>query len=79
MSDNIFNVQVFFIVLRECLEAVIVISVLLAFVKQSVAKDKKLRRKLYKQIWFGAIAGIVICLGIGGGFIGAHYSLGTYL
>lgn len=79
MSDSIFNVQVFFIVLRECLEAVIVISVLLAFVKQSVAKDKKLKRKLYKQIWFGAIAGIVICLGIGGGFIGAYYSLGKDL
>ena len=76
MAD-VFNVQIFFIVFREALEAVIVISVLLAFVKQSIGADnKQLARKLKIQIWAGSIAGIIICLGVGGGFIGAYYTLG---
>jgi FTR1 family protein len=76
MAD-VFNVQVFFIVFREALEAVIVISVLLAFVNQSIGETNKvLAKKLTFQIWFGAIVGIFICLAIGGGFIGAYYSLG---
>ena len=33
---DVFNVQIFFIVFRESLEAIIVVSVLLAFVKQSM-------------------------------------------
>lgn len=79
-GNSIFNVQVFFIVFRECLEAVVVISVLLAFVKQSLgAKSKKLKNKLYWQVWSGSIAGVFICLCIGGGFIGAYYSLGKNL
>ncbi|KAG0674154.1 high-affinity iron permease [Pichia californica] len=75
MAD-VFNVQIFFIVFRESLEAIIVISVLLAFVKQSVGANKKLERKIKVQIWIGSILGIVICLGIGGGFIGSYYTLG---
>ncbi|TID28205.1 hypothetical protein CANINC_002638 [Pichia inconspicua] len=75
MTD-VFNVQIFFIVFREALEAIIVVSVLLAFVKKSIAADNKdLARKLYIQIWIGSILGVIICLAIGGGFIGAYYSL----
>ena len=75
MAD-IFNVQIFFVILREALEAVVIIATLLAFVKQSLgAKSKKIRRKLNVQIWVGSIAGIVVCLAIGGAFIGAYYSL----
>lgn len=73
---NVFNVQIFFIVFRESLEAVIIVSVLLAFVKQSIANNnKQLAKRLNKQIWFGALLGVFICLVIGGGFIGAYYSL----
>lgn len=76
MAD-VFNVQIFFIVFREALEAIIVISVLLAFVKQSIGEaNQKLARKIKIQIWCGSIAGVIICLGIGGGFIGAYYTLG---
>lgn len=76
MTD-VFNVQIFFIVFREALEAVIVVSVLLAFVKQSIGEgNKALAKKLTIQIWAGSIAGILICLAVGGGFIGAYYSLG---
>lgn len=76
MGNKVFNVAVFFVVLREALEAVIVVSVLLSFVKQAIgSNDPNLYSKLKKQIWLGAIAGFIICLIIGAGFIGAYYGL----
>ncbi|OJD34082.1 high-affinity iron transporter [Diplodia corticola] len=53
MTVNVFAVPVFFIVFRECLETVIVISV-----------------------WLGVVLGLVICLCIGAGMIGAFYGYG---
>jgi high-affinity iron transporter len=74
MSSTVFNVSVFFVVLRESLEAVIVISVLLSFLKQAIGdQDKALHRKLVIQVWVGALVGLIICLAIGGGFIAAYY------
>lgn len=74
--NDVFNVQIFFVVFREALEAVIVISVLLAFVKQSIGnKSPEVKKQLVRQIWFGAAAGIIICIAIGCAFIGAYYSL----
>ena len=52
---DVFNVQVFLLFSRS-LEAVIVVSVLLAFVKQSMgssANGPELKKKLYRQIWLG--------------------------
>lgn len=75
---NVFNVQIFFIVFRETLEAVVVVSVLLAFLKQGlggVKEDPKTYKKLRKQVWLGAILGVIICLILGCAFIGAFYSL----
>ncbi|KND86509.1 Plasma membrane iron permease [Tolypocladium ophioglossoides CBS 100239] len=80
MATNVFAVQVFFIVFRECLEAIIIISVLLSFLKQCLGgpdQDKVIYKRLVKQVWAGAAAGIVICLIIGGAFIGVFYGLGT--
>ena len=77
---NVFNVQIFFIVFRESLEAVIVVSVLLAFLKQglgSSTEDPKVYKKLKRQVWLGAILGVIICLIIGCAFIGAFYGLGN--
>lgn len=77
---NVFNVQIFFIVFRETLEAVIVVSVLLAFLKQGLGgsnDDPAVYKKLRKQIWLGAILGVVICLIIGCAFIGVFYGLGN--
>ncbi|CCH43486.1 Plasma membrane iron permease [Wickerhamomyces ciferrii] len=75
-TKKVFNVAVFFVVFRECLEAVIVISVLLSFLKQAIGdNDPALYKKLRKQVWIGAFAGVFICLVIGGGFIGAYYGL----
>lgn len=76
---NVFAVQIFFIVFRECLEATVIISVLLAFLKQSLGhpgQDLVLYKKLKRQVWIGSISGILICLIIGGAFIGVFYGLG---
>ncbi|PNY23290.1 Plasma membrane iron permease [Tolypocladium capitatum] len=79
MAKNVFAVQVFFIVFRECLEAIIIISVLLSFLKQCLGgpdQDKSIYKRLVKQVWAGSAAGVVICLVIGGAFIGVFYGLG---
>lgn len=76
---NIFAVQVFFILFRECLEAVIIVSVLLSFLKQCLGQphqDQNIYKRLKRQVWVGSISGIVICLIIGGVFIGVFYGLG---
>ncbi|PYH40725.1 FTR1 family protein [Aspergillus saccharolyticus JOP 1030-1] len=76
---NVFAVQVFFILFRECLEAVIIVSVLLSFLKQSLGQphqDQAIYRRLRRQVWAGSITGIVCCLIIGGAFIGVFYGLG---
>ncbi|AAS54619.1 AGR129Cp [Eremothecium gossypii ATCC 10895] len=76
MANKVFNVAVFFVVFRECLEAAVIVSVLLSFVQQAVGDaDKVVHRKLKWQIWIGVALGMLICLAVGGGFIGAFYSL----
>lgn len=76
---DVFNVQIFFVVFRESLEAVVVVSVLLAFLKQGLggsADDPIVYKKLRKQVWLGSLMGLIVCLIIGGTFIGVFYSLG---
>ncbi|KAK9237364.1 iron permease FTR1/Fip1/EfeU [Lipomyces kononenkoae] len=77
---QIFDVSVFFIVFRESLEAAVVISVLLAFIKQGVgrsAEDPTVYKQLVRHVWVGAAIGFAICLIIGGAFVGTWYTLGT--
>ncbi|KAK7204382.1 iron permease FTR1/Fip1/EfeU [Myxozyma melibiosi] len=79
MANNVFDVSVFFIVFRETLEASIIISVLLAFLKQGVGRsseDPLLYKRLVKHVWVGSAIGLFCCLVIGGAFIGTWYSLG---
>ncbi|VVT51987.1 uncharacterized protein SAPINGB_P003279 [Magnusiomyces paraingens] len=79
MTKDVFSVQIFFILFRETLEASIIVSVLLAFLKQGLGQESNnhaLYKRLVWQVWIGAALGIFICLVIGGGFIGAFYSLG---
>lgn len=75
MAQDLFSVPVYFIVFRECLEASIIVAVLLAFVQRAVGDDRATKRRLDRQIWFGAGVGLLICLVLGGAFIGAFYSL----
>lgn len=67
----------FFICFRECLETSIIVAVLLSFLKQTLgpSEDAKVRTKLVRQIWLGVCLGLVICLAIGAGVIGAFYTL----
>jgi hypothetical protein len=53
MTVNVFSVPIFFVVFRESLETVVIVSVLLAFIKQSLdgsEKDAQLRKKLFWQV-----------------------------
>ncbi|EXJ59761.1 high-affinity iron transporter [Cladophialophora yegresii CBS 114405] len=76
---NVFGVPVFFIVFRECLEGVIIVSVLLSFLKQSLgqpSQDPAIYKRLRRQVWAGSLTGILIAMIIGGAFIGVFYGLG---
>ncbi|TKA71104.1 hypothetical protein B0A49_03256 [Cryomyces minteri] len=67
---NVFSVPVFFVCFRESLETSIIVSVLLAFLKQTLGPEREPR------VWWGIIIGIAISLCIGCGMIGAFYGLG---
>ncbi|KAI9673751.1 MAG: hypothetical protein M1829_003988 [Trizodia sp. TS-e1964] len=75
---NVFAVPVFFILFRETLETSIIVSVLLAFLKQTLGPDQDplTYKKLRKQVWLGTGLGLLICILIGSGMIGAFYGLG---
>ncbi|PWY88541.1 iron permease FTR1 [Aspergillus heteromorphus CBS 117.55] len=80
MGNNpVFAVTVFFICFRECLETSVVVSVLLAFLKQSLGRseDRQTYKRLVKQVWLGCALGLFLCLCVGAGMIGAFYGLGT--
>lgn len=59
-------------------ECSIIVSVLLAFLKQTLGheENQNIRKRLVRQIWWGVGIGFVICLIVGGGMIGGFYALG---
>ncbi|KAI4632727.1 hypothetical protein J4E80_000084 [Alternaria sp. BMP 0032] len=75
---NVFAVPVFFICFRECLETSIIVSVLLAFLKQTLGPehDATVHKRLVRQVWYGVGAGVFICLIICAGVIGTFYTAG---
>ncbi|KAI0901015.1 iron permease FTR1 [Annulohypoxylon nitens] len=78
-GNNVFAVPVFLVVFRESLETVIIVSVLLAFLKQTLDgpnRDRAVYKALVKQVWFGVGLGLFLCLVVAGGLIGAFYTLG---
>ncbi|KAL1877541.1 hypothetical protein VTK73DRAFT_8599 [Phialemonium thermophilum] len=80
MAVDVFSVPVFLIVFRETLETVIIISVLLAFLKQTLdgpERDHKVYTKLIRQVWLGTGVGFFLCLAIGGAIIGVFYTVGS--
>ncbi len=79
-GSDFFSVPIFFIIFRECLEAAIIVSVLLSFIHRStgptaLVPNAVVCKRLVRQVWFGATAGLLICFIIGGAFIGAFYKL----
>ncbi|KAJ5424104.1 hypothetical protein N7491_009320 [Penicillium cf. griseofulvum] len=70
------NNQVFAV--TECLETTVVVSVLLAFLKQTLYEtDRPTYKRLAKQVWLGCGLGLFICIAVGAGMIGGFYGLGT--
>ncbi|KAI0385636.1 iron permease FTR1 [Hypomontagnella monticulosa] len=79
-AEDVFAVPVFLIVFRETLETVIIVSVLLAFLKQTLDgpnRDISVYKALVKQVWWGVGLGFFLCLVVGGGLIGAFYTIGS--
>lgn len=79
MAPQVFAVPVFLVVFRETLETAIIVSVLLAFLKQTLdgpGRDPKVYKALRRQVWLGTLLGFLICLVIAGAIIGVFYSVG---
>lgn len=91
--EDYFSVQVFFILFRETIETAVIVSVLLAFLKQGfehsdlvegddgakISNRKDIYNQLIAQVWIGAVLGLLICFIVGAGIIFAFYSLGQNL
>ncbi|KAH7024676.1 putative iron transferase [Microdochium trichocladiopsis] len=72
---DLFSVPVFFIIFRETLETSIIVSVLLAFLKQTLpnASDAALAQRMRRQIWLGTFSGSAICLFISACIVAVFY------
>ena len=80
MAVDVFSVPVFLVVFREALETVIIISILFAFLKQTLdgpERNVKVYKKLVAQVWLGTGLGLLLCLIIGGALIGVFYTIGA--
>jgi len=80
MAVDVFAVPVFFVVFRESLEVVVVVSVLFAFLQQTLnqpGQDPLVFKRLMKQVWLGVGLGLLICFCIGAGMIAAFYTTGV--
>ncbi|KAL6871198.1 iron permease FTR1/Fip1/EfeU [Trichoderma novae-zelandiae] len=80
MAKDVFSVPVFLVVFRETLETVIIVSVLLAFLKQTLDgpnADRKVYKKLRAQIWIGVATGFLLCMIIAAALIGVFYTVGS--
>ncbi|CAM1502607.1 Fc.00g073830.m01.CDS01 [Cosmosporella sp. VM-42] len=80
MAVDLFSVPVYVVVFRETLETAIIVSVLLAFLKQTLdgsQRDTKVYKTLRTQVWLGTGIGFLLCLIGAGIIIGVFYGLGT--
>ncbi|KYK55207.1 putative iron transferase [Drechmeria coniospora] len=80
MAKDVFSVPVFLIVFRETIETAIIVSVLLAFLKQTLDgpnRNVRVYKKLRRQIWAGVGAGFFVCMIIAAAVIGTFYTVGS--
>lgn len=79
MAPQVFAVPVFLIVFRETLETVIIVSVLLAWLKQTLVSEQEanIYKRLRRQVWFGTGLGLLICLVVAAAVIGTFYTVGV--
>lgn len=75
MSQDLFDVPIFFIIFRETCEAAIIVSVLLSFLKKVFDTDSIIYKRLRMQVWVGAGLGLLICVCIGAAFIAVWYTV----
>ncbi|TDZ29469.1 High affinity iron permease ftrA [Colletotrichum spinosum] len=77
--EDLFSLPIFFITFRESLETAIIVSVLLAFIKRTLASqdDPVLHQKMVQQVWFGTAAGLLTCVLIAAAIISGIHSLGA--
>ncbi|KAI8364346.1 iron permease FTR1/Fip1/EfeU, partial [Radiomyces spectabilis] len=75
MSQDLFDVPIFFIVFRETTEAAIIVSVLLSFLRKVFDANTPMYKRLRNQVWIGAAIGLLICLCIGAAFIAVWYTV----
>ncbi|KAL2914213.1 high-affinity iron permease [Polyrhizophydium stewartii] len=78
----LFSVPIFFILLRETLEAAIIISVLLAIIDKlaaSSARFKTLAGPLRRRVWLGTLSGLLLSLAIGAAFLAVWYKYAVNL
>lgn len=64
---NVFSIPAFFIVLREVLEACLVVGIVLAYLQKTGATH------MNKWVWFGAAGGVVVSLAAGIAFGVVYY------
>ncbi|KAM0281111.1 hypothetical protein ACHAQH_003690 [Verticillium albo-atrum] len=79
MTVNVFSVPIFLVVFREALETVIIVSVLMAFLKQTLGGpegDQRVYKLLRRQVWLGVGVGLLVCLIVAGIIIGVFYGVG---
>ncbi|KAK3297988.1 iron permease FTR1/Fip1/EfeU [Chaetomium fimeti] len=74
---NVFSVPIFLVTFREALETVIIVSVLLAFLKQTLDNDKPLHKRLARQVWLGTTLGMLLTLIVAAAFIAVFYTAGA--
>lgn len=75
MSQDLFDVPIFFIVFRETTEAAIIVSVLLSFLRKIFDTSTPIYKRLRNQVWIGSALGLFICLCIGAAFIAVWYTV----
>ena len=72
----LFDVTAYFILLRETVECVIILSVMLSFLDKLASEaDLPLIRRLKRQVWAGAAVGLAISLAVGAVFIVIFYTI----
>jgi high-affinity iron transporter len=74
-SEDYFNVPIFFILLRESVEAAIILAIMETFLKKTFEADSPIYKRLRKHVWIGAGLGLLICLCIGAAFIAVWYTV----
>lgn len=65
MSEGIFNVAALFVLLRESLEAALIVGVLLNYIKKTHSHDLATAKKLKASVWWGAGAGLALSIVVG--------------